>query len=280
MTRGFRRGDLSGEVGFAILLRTADGLQLRAEHLRYAPRDGVVGDPGLGIVLAHGFTGALDKPTFRAIATQLSAYGGVVSFDFRGHGASGGASTVGDAEVLDVDAAVAATREYGYQRVVTVGFSMGGAVAIRQAALRGVRTFSPPDGVVTLSAVSRWYRVDTGPMRRLHWAVMTRSGRAFARRLLGTRIAADGWSPAPTPPDEIVGRVAPIPLLLIHGDQDPYLTMDNADDLYAAAREPVTLWVWPGFGHAESGMSADRVDELGPALIVLGRGVRVPNRVT
>jgi len=85
-----------------------------------------------------------------------------VSFDFRGHGASGGSSTVGDAEVLDLDAAVAATREYGYQRVVTVGFSMGGAVAIRQAALRGVRTLSPPDGVVTLSAVSRWYRVGHG----------------------------------------------------------------------------------------------------------------------
>jgi len=146
-------------VVFPILLRTVDGLQLNAEHLPYAPRDGVVGDPGLGIVLAHGFTGALHKPTFRTIATQLSAYGGVVSFDFRGHGASGGSSTVGDAEVLDLDAAVAATREFGYQRVVTVGFSMGGAVAIRHAALRGVRTLSPPDGVVTLSAVSRWYRM-------------------------------------------------------------------------------------------------------------------------
>ena len=41
----------------------------------------------------------------------------------------------GDREVLDLEAAVGWARTLGYQRVATVGFSMGGAVAVRHAAL-------------------------------------------------------------------------------------------------------------------------------------------------
>ena len=33
---------------------------------------------------------------------MLSSFGGVVSFDFRGHGRSAGYTTVGDREVLDL----------------------------------------------------------------------------------------------------------------------------------------------------------------------------------
>ncbi|NUO44734.1 MAG: alpha/beta hydrolase, partial [Streptomyces sp.] len=60
---------------------------------------------GLVFVVAHGFTGDVDRPHVRRVVKAFTQYGAVVTFSFRGHGASGGASTVGDREVLDLAAA-------------------------------------------------------------------------------------------------------------------------------------------------------------------------------
>lgn len=235
-------------------LLTADGVPLSARHDPApdcgdpAGDDGVV--RGLGFVVAHGFTGSWRRPDVRAVVGGLRGRGGVVSFDFRGHGGSGGHSTVGDLEVEDLHAAVRWARELGYTRVVTVGWSMGAAVAIRQAASSG-----GVDAVVAVSGPSRWHFRGTPQMRLVHRAIETRAGRAVAARLYGTRIAATGWDPPPYPPDAVVGRIAPTPLLVVHGDADGFFPLDHAHWLVAAAGEPCELWVEPGFGHAETAAS-------------------------
>lgn len=76
----------------------------------------------LAVVVAHGFTGDVDRPHVRRVARTLARHGSVVTFSFRGHGRSGGHSTVGDREVLDLAAAVRWARELGHTRVATVGF--------------------------------------------------------------------------------------------------------------------------------------------------------------
>ena len=121
---------------FGAMMRTVDGVRIDAAHI---PGDSL----DLGIVVAHGFTGSWRERPTRRIAHLLSAFGGVLAFDFRGHGRSSGLSTVGDREILDIDAAVRHARVIGYRRVVTVGFSMGAAVAIRHAGLlrRGGRAW-------------------------------------------------------------------------------------------------------------------------------------------
>src|SRR3954447_62879 len=106
---------------FGAMLRTADGIRIDASHTPNGSLD-------LGIVVAHGFTGSWRERTTRRIVHVLSPSGGGGAFDFRGHGRSSGRSTVGDLEVLDVDAAVKHARSIGYRRVVTVGFSMGAAI--------------------------------------------------------------------------------------------------------------------------------------------------------
>ena len=55
------------------------------------------------------------------------------------------------------------------------------------------------------------------------------------------------------PPADAAARIAPTPLLIVHGDQDGYFPVDHAKQLYAAAHDPRELWIVPGFGHAESG---------------------------
>ena len=253
-----------GGVPLLAPLATADGVRLRAMHLPPGPR----ATASVAVVLAHGFGCSIDKPFVNRIVRRLSDFAGVVAFDFRGHGGSTGRSTLGHAEVLDVDAAVRAARGLGYEQVVTLGFSMGGASVLRHAGLLGVRTEHRVDGVVSVSAASRWHRRDTAALRRLHWLAVNPMGRRVTRRVLRTRVA-DRWETEPTPPAALVARIAPVPLLLVHGDRDRYLGVDNATDLYDRAQEPRELWLLPGFGHAELALTPELTDRLGAHLAVL-----------
>ncbi len=242
---------IEGEPAVAGLL-TSDGVRIDAAH------DRGPGPADLAIVVAHGFTGAWRRPSVRRVARVLSEQAGVITFDFRGHGRSGGWSTVGDREVLDLQAAVVWARELGYQRVATLGFSMGASVVVRHGGLVG--------GVAAVAAVSgpsRWYYRGTVPMRRVHWVVERRLGRLVGRVALGTRIAPDGWHPIPEPPDRVVGQIAPVPLLVVHGDADRYFPVEHGQALYAAANQPKELWIEPGYGHAENAAPDELLRRLG-----------------
>ncbi|MBT2510873.1 alpha/beta fold hydrolase [Streptomyces sp. ISL-98] len=271
-------------------LRTDDGVRIEA---LYEPWDGTPGGLSggatgeLAIVVAHGFTGSVDRPAVRRAARVFTQYAAVITFSFRGHGGSGGRSTVGDREVLDLAAAVRWARSLGYARVVTVGFSMGGSVALRHAALYGngpgvhggrteartamaVSSSAPAhtdavvassgpahtDAVVAVSAPARWYYRGTAPMRRLHWVVTRPVGRLVGRFGFRTRIHRREWDPVPLSPVEAVARIASAtPLLIVHGDRDPYFPLDHPRMLAAAAAGTSglhELWIEPGMGHAEN----------------------------
>jgi pimeloyl-ACP methyl ester carboxylesterase len=209
-------------------------------------------------VIAHGFTGSVDRPHIRRIASELTRYGAVVTFSFRGHGASGGRSTVGDREVLDLAAAVAWARGLGHTRVVTVGFSMGGSVVLRHAALHG-----DVDAVVSVSSPARWYYRGTAPMRRLHWLVLRPAGRLVGRYGLRTRIHHRDWDPVPLSPVEAVPKIAPAPLLIVHGDSDGYFPLDHPRMLAEAAGDHGELWLEHGMGHAEHASGTELLRRIG-----------------
>lgn len=311
------------------MLLTDDGVSIEA---RYEPSPGVRTEPSghLALVVGHGFSGALERPALRRVASAFHQRTAVITFSFRGHGRSGGRSTVGDREVLDLAAAVRWARRLGHRRVATVGFSMGGSVVIRQAALhgktensdeiqplkditRGERTgrspgrtdampsapaqaadalreaaerspstadtlpetadtlagsadgaapdavdSAAPDAVVAVSSPARWYYRGTAPMRRLHWAVTRPAGRLVSRYGLRTRIDPRGWAVDPLSPVAAAPLIAPTPLLIVHGDRDPYFPLDHPRML-ASAADPATseLWIEPGYGHAETAASPD-----------------------
>jgi pimeloyl-ACP methyl ester carboxylesterase len=257
-------------------LRTADGVTIESV---YDPKDAVydasASPPGdLAFVIAHGFTGDADRPHVRRVAKAFARYGAVVTFSFRGHGASGGHSTVGDREVLDLAAAVEWARSLGHERVATVGFSMGGSVALRHAALYGSNppeqervheggTRAATDAVVSVSAPARWYYRGTAPMRRLHWLVTRPTGRLVGRYGFRTRIHHREWDPVPVSPVEAVPRIAPTPLLIVHGDADGYFPVDHPRMLAAAAGDHAELWLEPGMGHAENAATDGLLDRIG-----------------
>jgi pimeloyl-ACP methyl ester carboxylesterase len=238
------------------LLTTADGVRL---HASYTPPQ----QPGTGrvVVLAHGFTGAVERPAVLRAVRLLSRRAGVVSFSFRGHGRSGGLSTVGDLEVLDVEAAADWARTLGFDSVATLGFSLGGAVVLRHAAL-----YEGVSAVATVSAPARWYYRGTVPMRRLHWVVMKPLGRVVGRLGLRTRIDPHEWQQVPLPPVDAAARLAErgVPLLVVHGDSDPYFPLDHPRSLQVAAGpDRAELWIEPGFGHAENAADDALIERVG-----------------
>ncbi|MFE7765602.1 alpha/beta hydrolase [Streptomyces sp. NPDC057438] len=245
-------------------LRTDDGVNIEAV---YDPKALVYkgsADTGTSLsghfafVVAHGFTGNADRPHVRRVAQALTRYGSVVTFSFRGHGRSGGRSTVGDREVLDLAAVVRWARDLGHGRVATVGFSMGGSVVLRHAALP-----DGPDAVVSVSAPARWYYRGTAPMRRVHWLITRPEGRLLGRYGFGTRIHHRDWDPVPLSPVESVPLIAPTPLLVVHGDSDGYFPTDHPETLAAAAGENGELWLERGMGHAENAASGELLARIG-----------------
>lgn len=234
-----------------LTLTAADGVRLRAYH-----------EPGpldQAFVVAHGFTGSAHSKGMREIRRVLAEFGGVLALDLRGHGTSAGESTLGDLEVLDVAAAVEAARELGYERVATIGFSMGASIVVRHAALANDR----PDAVVSVSGPGFWYYRGTPQMRWVHRTIGSRFGRGAARVARRTRIAPNGWDPEPESPQEVAALIAPAPFLVVHGDQDAYFPLEHAERLFAAAAgapgSRAELWVEGGFGHAESSASPELV---------------------
>jgi pimeloyl-ACP methyl ester carboxylesterase len=252
----------------ATTLVTDDGVPIDTVHLP--------GSSDLGIVVAHGFTLNWQRPAVWRVATHLNRFGGVVSFDFRGHGRSGGVSTVGDQEIKDLDVAVGYARELGYARIATVGFSMGASIVLRHAGLIG-----GVDAVAAVSGPGRWYYRGTKPMRRVHFGIEKRIGRLIVRNFWDTRISNGRWDPDPVSPAEAAALIAPVPLLVVHGDQDEFFPVDHAEQIYAAAREPKDLWIVPGFGHAESGAEPALLDRIGGWLLaaVPASAVAAPNAV-
>ncbi|HVU74151.1 MAG TPA: alpha/beta hydrolase [Mycobacteriales bacterium] len=259
--------------GEAVTLVTVDGVRLSAWHV---PRSDAAGAPDMSlcVVLLHGFTGSLRRPAVQAVARGLAAHAAVLLVDQRGHGESAGVSTLGDLEVLDVDAGIAAARRLGYGRVVTQGWSMGGSSVLRHGALaagaeggraRGWPVREAPDAVVSVSAASRWGIRDTKPMRRLHWVVESPLGRGVGR-FLGARIDPVGWPErSPLSPAE-AARALTVPLLVVHGDRDGYFTLEHPRALAAAAGDRAQLWEVEGFGHAENAADAALVDRIGAHL--------------
>ena len=246
-------------------LVSQDGIALAAMHLPHP-------SSSTAIVVAHGFGGAHDQERVERIAQLLNEESSVVAVTQRGHGDSGGMTTLGHREPMDVEAAVAWARGAGYKRVVTVGFSMGAAVVLRHAALLGPES---SDAVIAVSGPAYWFYRGTTPMRWLHRGISTPAGRAYIRTALGTRVDPEPWpDPPPMPPTEAAARVREhgIDLLIVHGDADGFFPLDHPRALHEAAPGS-ELWIEPGFGHAEGAIEEDLVRRIGTwAMPGAGRG--------
>ncbi|MGW0516805.1 alpha/beta hydrolase family protein [Crossiella sp. NPDC003009] len=240
------------ETGVTLL--TSD--KVRLNGLLLGPRDPSASPTA--VVVAHGFTKHTGRPDVRRLLRRLALRHTVLGLDLRGHGRSGGRSSVGLDEWLDVTAGVAFLRGLGYPRVTTLGCSLGGSVVLRQAAL--AEGAAKPDAVVAVSPPARWWVRETSKMRRVNQLLELPGGPAFGL-LLGVRLGPR-WTQAHPSPIELAPRIAPAPLLLVHGTSDNYFPVADVTAMHRACGASAELWLEEGMGHAESSLTPALVDRI------------------
>ncbi|OGO42107.1 MAG: hypothetical protein A2Z04_07045 [Chloroflexi bacterium RBG_16_57_9] len=198
--------------------------------------------PGTLFIYCHGFLSGKNHRVVPHFVEALAERGDAMSFDFRGHGESHGTCTFADREVLDLKAVVRYARGLGYERIVTIGSSMGGATVIRYAAL-----FGDVDGVVTIGAFadgrSFWW---LSSQQAVQFFFGTSWGAQLCWWTRGTRVGSMSRMEQPI---EVVHRIAPRPLLLIQGEWDLLIHPSEAEAIYQNAREPKELVIVPRGGH-------------------------------
>jgi fermentation-respiration switch protein FrsA (DUF1100 family) len=220
---------------------------LQYETVAFASGDGTklsgwfvpaVGSPKGTVIHFHG--NAQNMTSHFGFVAWLPAAGfNVFTFDYRGYGASGG-SVSRRGVVEDGRAAidyVRSRKDLDRNRLLVLGQSLGGAVAI--AAIgdgdrQGIR------GVVSESAFSSYRSIVRDKIGDIPLLSLLKTPLSYL--LIG-----DAFSPA-----DYVDRIAPIPLLIIHGTTDPIIPSHHGEWLAAKAREPKTLWLVPNGDHTET----------------------------
>jgi len=215
-----------------IAFQTADGLTLRGWLVSGSDLQRVV-------VILHGHGGSIDYDLKYVPYLHAAGYN-VLQFDFRGHGRSqGNAITFGYLERRDVQAAVKFLCGRGLTRIALHGFSLGGIIAMVSAPI------CPEVSVV----------IDDGGPARMRtalggWCLERGIPGWLARPVVWLMLAATslrfGANFFHYEPVHWVGKIAPRPLMMIHGDRDQYVT--DFDDLLRAAK-PSEVWRLPEEGH-------------------------------
>lgn len=226
------------------LLTTDDGVRIAGTRLGPA-------DPSRpAVVMAHGLMSWHRKPRFAVFAELLTHWFTVYPFDLRGHGDSGGVSDYGGAEIHDVEAVVRKARDDGHGVVLTLGTSLGAIASIRHGGLIG-----GIGGVVAISSLAWWdWRSQAEPSvrHRLDAQILTPAGRR-ALRAVGIRLPSS-WE-EPEAPVDVIGKIAPAPVIVVHGEDDQLFAPSHARALYEAASDPRHLLLGSRFGHAETGLT-------------------------
>jgi pimeloyl-ACP methyl ester carboxylesterase len=238
----------------------SDGIRLRGMFIQPAPS---VTRRGLIIFVPEFKSNRLSCA--RYCRPLLEAGYDIFSFDFRGHGAS--ASEEGytarqwasDRELMDMKAAIACAEGWLEQqgrpvRVGLFGISRGACAGILAAeeapSIQAIVTDGAFSSDCTLEhLMKRWAKIfakvrivyENHPpefWRFLRWCLFTTCRFKLKCHFPSVRKA--------------LTRMTPRPMLLIHGERDSYIPVEQSRLLYALSAQPKYLWVVPGAKHNQS----------------------------
>lgn len=183
--------------------------------------------------MLHGYGGARSAQLHSLFANHGF---GVISWDARAHGESGGKlCSFGFFEKLDVMAAIQFAGDIErINHIGAFGESMGGATLIMAAAdypqIEALIVDSPYANIADMLDIVVPYPVL----------------RPFIQFFIE---AQSGLKIDDLRPELAIGKISPRPIFIIQGDSDQTVPPQSATILYKAAGDPKQLWIEPGIGH-------------------------------
>lgn len=196
---------------------------------------------GATLIYVHGFGGNRGALLAQVAAMREVGYGALL-LDMRNHGESGDAVTTwGYHEANDVLAAynyLLTRPEVDPGRIGLVGKSMGGAAVVRAAA-------QLPNLAVLI--VESTYSSFEQNLPNILPGIARAPG--FLAPLVFSRMAAESSLPLTEVRAEQTVSTLDMPLLVIHGEQDQLVPVEQGQAIYAAATSPKTMYTVPGAGH-------------------------------
>lgn len=156
-------------------------------------------------------------------------------FDYRGYGLSEGAPSP-EGTMQDGMAALRWLHENNEKLpIVVYGQSLGGAIALRSVI--ELKEEIPSIKLVIAESTFLSYRAVAAK-------VMSRSWLTWILQPFAYLVLSDKYSPK-----EKIKTLPPIPLLVIHGDEDPIVPYEMGQNLYDEAEKPKQFWKIDGGGH-------------------------------
>jgi dipeptidyl aminopeptidase/acylaminoacyl peptidase len=238
------------------LTETPDAYGLPYEDISFPSRDKQltlrgwfipVQDSERVIIMVHGNGYNRDDPGIGMldIAARLFKHGyNVLMFDLRGYGESDGDMVSGGYyEKHDLEGAVDYAGGRGFKEIGVLGFSLGAVTTLLAAA-----EDEDIDAVVSDSSFA-----DLNDIMSTEFSRRTKAPRVFLHPILFMIKIMYRVDFAAIRPVDYVNKVAPRPILFIHGEDDEVIPVAHAYRLFQASQNPENeLWIVPNAKHTRS----------------------------
>ncbi|UYL09770.1 alpha/beta hydrolase [Bdellovibrio sp. SKB1291214] len=156
-------------------------------------------------------------------------------FDYPGYGESLGKPNPANTVEAGIAAAGWIKENKDPRPLIIYGQSLGGIIAM-QTAMK-IKDQQPISRIVIDASFSSYRKMARRVLARSYWT--------WWMQPITYLVLNDSQSPEP------IDRLAPIPMLFIHGADDPVIESESSQDMFAKAHDPKQLWIVPNGHHGD-----------------------------